>query len=72
MNAYSVELRSVETKRVIASQQISADAGSVQRRNLAERLCRRYSDPRDCYVVEYEHDTASPVAEKSVINKYSL
>jgi len=66
--AYIVELRCINTKAPIAIQMISKDAGSMQRRALAERLCDKYSDPRDCYVIEYEMSEES----RDVINKYQL
>ena len=64
--AYSVRIIDSHSKSMIASQQISGDAGQLQRRQLADRLVKKHSDPRDCYVVETD------LTDGAVVDTYEL
>ena len=69
---YRLELRSSENKKPIASEYISLSADEKKREALAAKLCRRYSTPEECYVVEYQHDSSSPVGAINVVREYTL
>ena len=63
-----VEIRNAVSKQLLANQAISADAGTFQRRNLADRLVIESSaDATDCYVVEHEIIDGTPT---HILNKY--
>lgn len=72
MKCYTVQLRDNITHLPIVGQMISADSGSIQRRALAERLCKKHSDPSRCYVVEFEKQHDSPCEEGTLIKQYKL
>lgn len=69
---YRVELRSNATKMPIASEYIALSADEKKREALAAKLCRRYSTPEECYVVEYQHESSSPVGAFTVVREYTL
>jgi hypothetical protein len=71
--AFVIQVRELNTNKIVATQQMSADAGRLLRHQKAEYLAKRYSDPRDCYAVELEKLAGEPKGHPgSVIDKYEL
>jgi hypothetical protein len=61
-----VQIRDIETGRILKSRQISDDAGSVLRRNMAESICSKNDISfEDSYVVEFD-------SNHSVLNNYQI
>jgi hypothetical protein len=73
MNKVTIQIRDTNTGAVIAARALSADAGSLQRREAAERLANEKADPRDVYAVEFKSDSSTPKGRPGrVIDKYEL
>ena len=72
-SAFVIQVRELNTDRLIATRQISADAGSLLRRQMAENLANRHADARDCYAVEFRKPQGADSDDPgTVITKYEL
>jgi hypothetical protein len=62
----TIQVRCINTGQVIKAQQISNDAGSIQRENLAKKLVKQANfDLQETYIVEVDN-------KLKVIDKYQL
>lgn len=73
MNQVTIQIRDINTGAVLAARALSADAGSLQRRDAAERLAKEKADTWSVYAVEFKSDSSTPKGQPGrVIDKYEL